>query len=204
LKVIFSLGFSDFREMLVGFVSVVKTLGLADGMKAFIFATGKHMAAVKRGEGLYPEKGKQRIWFKLHFLKYIYQYIRKLDEAKAIELFDSIIKGPTIKFISHLMPPALCFTKDFTLHHAWQELIKGDYNIVAEVSPPRGNSVSLHVRRCFINEVVRDIGLLPVADRICFGDFIFWESYHPNVKFSRTKTLLAGDDFCNHTLTWIK
>ena len=81
-------------------------------------------------------------------------------------------------------------------------MIERDYNIEAEASPPCDSSASLRVRRCFINEVARDVGLMPVADRMCFGDFRFWEGYHPRIRFSRTKTLIAGDSICDHTLTW--
>ncbi len=48
------------------------------------------------------------------------------------------------------------------------------------------------------------MGLMPVADRLCHGDYIFWERYHPNVRFSRTKTLINGDEYCDHTLTWVE
>jgi hypothetical protein len=60
----------------------------------------------------------------------------------------------------------------------------------------------MRVTRCFINEVSRDIGLLPVADRLCNGDYLFWENYHPNITFSRTRTLVGGDLLCDHTVTW--
>jgi len=204
LRILFSLKYADIREMNAGFVSIIKTLGWIDGLKAFISATGKHLADIRRGEGLYPEKGKRRVWFKLNFLKRIYEYLKKTDESAAVRHFDSIIKGPTNKFIGQFIPPPEYLTRDVVLHQVWQGLVKGDDNIVAEVCPPEGDSVSLLVRRCFINEVARDIGLLSVGDRICYGDYIFWENYHPNVKFSRTKTLMAGDTFCNHTLTWTK
>lgn len=61
----------------------------------------------------------------------------------------------------------------------------------------------MDVRRCFINEVARDVGLMAVADRLCYGDYIFLENYHSKVKFTRTKTLIKGDDCCDHTLTWV-
>jgi hypothetical protein len=157
-----------------------------------------------RGEGCYPEKGKRRIWFKLHYLKQVYDYLRKRDEANANRRFEEIIKGPTLKFIGRVIPPSRKFTKDFMLHHVWPNLVANDYNIEGSALPPVGNSVSLDVRRCFLNEVARDVGLLPVADRLCHGDYIFWEHYHPNVRFSRTKTLINGDEYCDHTLTWVE
>jgi hypothetical protein len=93
-------------------------------------------------------------------------------------------------------------TRDYTLHHLWKEMIEEDSNVVAEACPPKGNSASMRVTRCFIDEVSRDIGLLPLANRLCYGDYLFWENYHPNITFSRTQTLVDGDPICDHTVTW--
>ena len=204
MKVLFALRSSDIKETQDGIISILKTLGIAEGLHAITYASIKHFSALIKGRGCYPEKGKQRIWFKLQYLKYVYEYLKKRDESTADHLFDVIIKGPTLKFISRVIPPSGHFTKNFMLYHVWQHLVDNDYNIEGMAMPPKGNSVSLNVRRCFINEVARDVGLMSVADRLCNGDHIFWENYHPNVKFSRTKTLINGDDFCDHTLTWVE
>jgi hypothetical protein len=204
MTVLFALGYADLRETQDGIISMLKTLGIAEGLKTISYASIKHFGAIMRGEGCYPEKGKQRIWFKLHYLKEVYEYLKKRDESTADHRFDEIIKGPTLKFIGRVIPPSRRFTKDFMLHNVWQHLIDNDYNIEGKVMPPEGDSVSLNVRRCFINEVARDVGLMLVADRLCNGDYIFWENYHPQVKFSRTKTLIRDDDFCDHTLTWVE
>ena len=109
---------------------------------------------------------------------------------------------PSVKFIRYVIPPAHTLTKDYTLNQLWPNMIELDYNIVGEACPPTENSASLNVHRCFFNEVLRDIGFMAVADRVCHADYVFWENYHPNITFSRTRTLLAGDDLCDHTLTW--
>jgi hypothetical protein len=64
-----------------------------------------------------------------------------------------------------------------------------------------GNSASMRVTRCFIHEASGDIGLLPLAGRLCYGDHLFWERYHPNIAFSRTQTPVDGDPVCVHTVT---
>jgi hypothetical protein len=166
------------------------------------FATRRHLAAVWRREGLYPERGKQRVWFKLHYLKQIHEYLRLLDEEKASERFEAIARGPTLRFIGNVIPPPHRLTRGYTLHHLWKEMIEKDSNVVAEACPAKGNSASMRVTRCFIDEVSRDIGLLPLADRLCYGDYLFWENYHPNITFSRTQTLVDGDPICDHTVTW--
>lgn len=204
MKVLLSLGLADLRETNDGLISILKTLGPVKGLKTISYASRKHFGAMLRGEGCYPEKGKRRIWFKLHYLKHVYDYLKTIDVAAADRLFDEIVKGSTLKFIGRVIPPAKKFTKDFVLNRVWQNLVDNDYNIVGRALPPEGDSASLNVSRCFINEVARDVGLLPVADRLCYGDYIFWESYHPNVRFSRTKTLINGDELCDHTLTWVE
>lgn len=204
MKVLLALGIADIRETQDGIISMMKTLGVVEGVKAICYASIRHFGALLRGEGCYLEKGKRRIWFKLHYLKQVYEYLKTRDEATANRKFEEIIKGPTMKFIGRVIPPSRKFTKDFMLNHVWTNLVVNDYNIEGKALPPSGNSASLNVRRCFLNEVARDVGLMPVADRLCHGDYIFWEHYHPNVRFSRTKTLINGDEYCDHTLTWVE
>lgn len=202
MRVLFSLRFSDVKESMIGLAAVIKTLGLIGGLRAIGFATGKQMAALARGEGKYPEKGKRRIWFKLNYLRYVYDYLKMRDETQADKLFESILVGPAVRFIANFIPPAEQLTKDVMLHWVWPALVERDYNVVAEARPPTDTSATLHVSKCFFNEVARDVGLMAVADKICYADFVFWEHYHPNITFSRTKTLIAGDNSCDHTLNW--
>jgi hypothetical protein len=203
IKVLSSLRFSDARETLAGFQAILGTLGFIPGLKVFLCAAGKQTAALWRGEGVYPEQGKRRIWFKLNFLKYVHDCLSQYFD-NSHEKFAAIIGVTSIPFLGQYVPSATRFDREFVLCEVWPYFIKKDYNLVAETDQPEGNSVSLRVHRCFINEVVRDVGLLSVGDIICHGDFIFWEHYHPRVKFSRTKTLLKGDEICNHTITWLE
>ncbi|MBC2715306.1 MAG: L-2-amino-thiazoline-4-carboxylic acid hydrolase [Desulfobacteraceae bacterium] len=204
MKVLFALGAADIKETKNGIKSVVKTLGLVEGVKAINYASGKHFADIIRGEGNYPETGKKRIWFKLNYLKHLYEYLKRKDSSTANQKIAEIIKAPTLQFIGQMIPDARLFTKEFMLNHVWQHLVDHDYNVEGSVMSPKGNSVSLNVKRCFYNEVARDVGLMAIADRMCYGDYVFWETYHPNVRFSRTKTLIDGDDYCDHTLTWVE
>jgi hypothetical protein len=203
VKVMLSLRYGDFKEIMAGVVAITRTLGWVEGTRAMAFAARRQLAAMWSGEGLYPEKGKQCVWFKLYFLKLIYDYLEKTrSEEQARALFEAIAKAPTLKFIGNVIPPSNRLTKEYILRHLWAEMISKDTNVVSEACPPKGNSASMQVTRCFINEVSRDIGLLPLADRLCYGDYLFWESYHPNITFSRTQTLVDGDPICNHTVTW--
>lgn len=202
MKVLLSLGYPDVKESIVGFAAIIKILGWGSGFKAILFATGKHMADMWRGGGNYPEKGKRRIWFKLNYVKRLYDYLKMRNEPDWLDQFAAILIEPSLRFIGNVIPPAHELSKEIVLHKVWPDLIKQDYNVVAEACPPGEHSATMHVSRCFFNEVARDVGLTPVADKICHADFVFWEHYHPNIIFSRTKTLIAGDNLCDHTLNW--
>jgi hypothetical protein len=205
MKVLFSLGLRDITETIVGLKSIIRVLGIIEGMKTITYSSFKHFAAIARGEGSqYPEKGKRRVWFKLHYLKHVYEYLKRKDKFSADFKVEEIMKASTLQFIGRMIPDSSLFTKEFMLNQVWQHLIENDYNIEGCVMPPEGDSVSLNVRRCFYDEISRELGLMPIADRMCHGDFIFWETYHTNVKFSRTKTLIQGHDHCDHTLTWVE
>ena len=80
MKVFLALRYADFKETVAGLVCIVKTLGWLEGCRATAFATKRHLVAIWRGEGLYPEKAKQRVWLKLHYLKEIYEYLQLLSE----------------------------------------------------------------------------------------------------------------------------
>ncbi len=107
MKVLLSLGIADIRETQDGIISMLKTLGVVEGVKAICYASIRHFGALLRGEGCYPEKGKRRIWFKLHYLKQVYEYLKCRDEATADRKFEEIIRGPTMKFIGRVIPPSL-------------------------------------------------------------------------------------------------
>jgi hypothetical protein len=113
-------------------ISIYRTLGLFQGMKAICFSFMGQSRAMIQGHELYEEDGKRKIWFKMYFLKVLYEYLNRTDSINAYALFEKIIEA---------------------------------------------------------NEVVRDLDMMPVTGLICNCDFQFWKDYHPNVKFSRDKTL---------------
>ena len=119
MKVLFALGAADIKETKTGIKSVIKTLGLVEGVKAINYASAKHFAAIIKGEGNYPESGKKRIWFKLNYLKHLYGYLKRKDQLTANQKIEEIIKAPTLQFISQMIPEARLFTKEFMLNHAW-------------------------------------------------------------------------------------
>jgi hypothetical protein len=204
IKVLTSLTMNEAKETMAGMISIFNVLGLVHGIRAIYFCSIRQFKAMIKGEGVYEEEAKIRIWYKMYFLKVLYDYLKKTDQQNAYILFEKIIEKPGKVYVGRFAPPTHLFTKNYTLHQAWKDFIRKDDQIKVTVDEPVGNASSLHVTRCFMNEVVRDLNIMPIAELICGCDFQFWKDYHPNVKFSRDKTLLRGDAYCNHTLTWIE
>ncbi len=86
---------------------------------------------------------------------------------------------------------------DTVMEILWNQL--GD-NIDFTVEEQTPENLRLKVTRCFIAEEMRarnaaDVGLA----FYCAYDDGFCQGLNPAIKFTRTKTLMAGDDCCNHT-----
>ncbi len=50
----------------------------------------------------------------------------------------------------------------------------------------------------FLKARAGDIGYA----RVCWGDYAWAEGFNPKIKLIRDKTLMEGDDYCNHRYVW--
>ncbi len=71
-----------------------------------------------------------------------------------------------------------------------------DYTIVAQTP----DHLEFNVTRCIWADEMRkhDAGDIGYAFNCCY-DFGFCQGLNPAIRFTRTKTLMQGDDCCNHT-----
>jgi fumarate reductase iron-sulfur subunit len=68
---------------------------------------------------------------------------------------------------------------------------------VEERSPKR---LRIRVTRCSFAEEMRRLDASDIGEaHYCAYDQGFCEGLNPTIRFTRTKTLMAGDDCCNHT-----
>lgn len=68
------------------------------------------------------------MWFKLHYLKNVHDYLKTQNREGADERFASIAKGPALQFIGNVIPPSHCLTRNYMLHHLWEDMIAKDTN----------------------------------------------------------------------------
>ncbi len=58
--------------------------------------------------------------------------------------------------------------------------------------------IAYHFTRCLWAEVFRELGEPELGFIFCAGDQPAVEAYNPRLAFQRTKTLMEGDDLCDH------
>lgn len=63
-----------------------------------------------------------------------------------------------------------------------------------------GNKTIMHCTYCpymqeYVNQNATDWGY----ELLCRTDYYMLEGFNPKIKFERTKTLIQGDEYCNHT-----
>lgn len=71
------------------------------------------------------------------------------------------------------------------------------------VTKEQGN-VQLNVTRCMFFEIAKELGVTEMAfSFFCVDDPYIVEGFNSEIGFSRTKTLMQGDGYCNHCY-WMK
>jgi hypothetical protein len=60
------------------------------------------------------------------------------------------------------------------------------------------NKVAYKFTKCRWAEIFRKLGATDVGKWFCDSDPVYVEAFNPRIKFKRTKTLMDGDDCCDH------
>jgi hypothetical protein len=63
--------------------------------------------------------------------------------------------------------------------------------------------LSYHVTECLWAKTFKEMNATDLGYILCCGsDFAMARAYHPKMRLKRTKTLMQGDSYCNHTYYW--
>lgn len=68
-----------------------------------------------------------------------------------------------------------------------------------EVLEATDKRLAIKVNRCLGAEAMEHLGIADVCRIYCDTDEVLTKAFNPRLKFSRTKTIAAGDDCCDHT-----
>lgn len=60
-----------------------------------------------------------------------------------------------------------------------------------------------HITECLWAKIFKELNATDLGYiMICHPDFAMAQAYHPKIKMRRTKTLMQGDSYCDHTYYW--
>jgi hypothetical protein len=76
-------------------------------------------------------------------------------------------------------------------------------NLVFDVIEETPERFEIIIKRCLIYEAFKDLGLEKITQWMCDVAFIYFENYHPNLKYSKDRMVAKGDTNCHEVFTWL-
>jgi len=149
-----------------------------------------------------PEKNKTAL--KNHF-KLIAQIYPRLQKKYGKQIADEIMGKAVVKL-------ANCFFKGFKpigpndKFPAFAKIYKDfeSHNLVFEVIQETDTKLEVMVRRCLIYEALKDLGMSELTKNLCNFAYVYFESYHPKIKYLKDCAIGKGDTICHETFLWIE
>ncbi len=79
----------------------------------------------------------------------------------------------------------------------WDQMVDGtEFEVVEQTE----TVLRLHVSKCLFSDEMRRLGAADIGDAFyCAYDHGFCQGLNPAMQFTRMKTLMSGDDCCDHT-----
>jgi len=142
---------------------------------------------------------------------YATQYREFIQLAKALE--KEMGKDKLIEFLKKATQERML---KMAQNHAKNSTDNSFKTYVSTFRPPRYKDVLTHVvvedtdtafelkvteciwAKTFLDAKAGDIGYA----HVCFGDYTWAEGFNPQIKMVRNKTLMQGDELCNHRYIW--
>jgi len=132
-------------------------------------------------------------------------YARKMKKLAAqigpeefLQMLRKASSEATVEQVSSLL--RLAPNRDLATFELWMKTQPVQRNaLVYDVVEESSTTFEIHVSQCLWAKTFRaqdaaDIGYAT----ICHADFAATTTFHPKLKLTRTKTLMQGDDCCNH------
>jgi hypothetical protein len=122
-----------------------------------------------------------------------YEIVEKLSEEKSVESVQQIIaNNPVNNFKEY---------KELFLQQMNSDFMKNTTTF--SITEETDKKFKLKVIECLWAKAHKDMNETELGYCVyCKPDYAMARTYHPKIKLTRTKTLMQGDDHCDHTFTW--
>jgi hypothetical protein len=119
--------------------------------------------------------------------------VEKFSEEKSIEMIKKIVSQNPITNFNDFKKLFLSQMKSEFMNNAVTFTIKENTE----------NKLEFKITECLWATAHKKMGETELGFcAFCKPDYAMAKTYHPKIKLTRTKTLMQGDEFCNHTYTW--
>ena len=79
----------------------------------------------------------------------------------------------------------------------------GRHILTLEIVEDTPEVFEVRVTECLWAKTFRDLGAAEIgAMLICHRDYADCRGFNPRITMTRSKTLMQGDEFCNHRFVW--
>ena len=75
--------------------------------------------------------------------------------------------------------------------------------LTVEIVEDTPQAIEVKVTECLWAKTFREMGAADIGySLICYRDYADCQGFNPNITLTRSKTLMQGDDCCNHRFVW--
>jgi hypothetical protein len=79
----------------------------------------------------------------------------------------------------------------------------GKHILTLEIVEDTPQAVEVKVTECLWAKTFREMGAAEIGySLICYRDYADCQGFNPSITMIRSKTLMQGDDYCNHRFVW--
>jgi L-2-amino-thiazoline-4-carboxylic acid hydrolase len=79
----------------------------------------------------------------------------------------------------------------------------GQHVLTLEIVEDTPQAFEVKVTKCLWAKTFREMGAAELGySLICYRDYTECQGFNPKITMTRSKTLMQGDDYCNHRFIW--
>lgn len=133
------------------------------------------------------------------------QFERVLGREKTFEIIGNMFDRMGVQVVKHMTErePIKNF-EDFVM--SYKNSLKDplfSHALTVEIKEETPKMLKLHVTECLWAKIFREMNAADLGYVVvCHPDFPMAQAFHPRIRMGRTKTLMQGDNCCNHTYYW--
>ena len=123
------------------------------------------------------------------------QMVEELGEPRALAIMARALEKMQVKVAQDLAQKLGDNSLAALAEHIRQQAAQRDNLQVVEITD---KLIATRVTRCRSAEAFKHLGAPEICRLYCDSDYAYIRAFNPKMRMVRTKTIAAGDEYCNH------